>query len=147
VSALLKNENKFAGSSSSCLQGAYLAGHDKFLISDGTNVGLRSDYSGVLLLDSILQTPVNQTQQTVRVELPLSEVCLDVSQGCSNLIEQKLQFQALILHKALTQMSELPGADQYIHEVTQQLAAQFHQSQNQQLPSSKAAKVNHPFPV
>ncbi|XP_059477801.1 baculoviral IAP repeat-containing protein 6 [Neocloeon triangulifer] len=110
----------YTGSSTSCLQGAYLSGHDKLLLTDGCNVGLRSDYSGVLLLDSILQPPVIQTQQKVRVELPLSE--------------------ALILHKALTQMSELPGADQFIHEVTQQLSSQFHQSQNQQLPSSKAAK-------
>lgn len=104
-------------------------------------MGLRSDYSGVLLLDSILQTPVNQTQQTVRVELPLSEVCLHHCQRRSVLMMTKLNFQALVLHKALTQMSELPGADQYIHEVTQQLAAQIHQSQSQQLPSSKAAKV------
>ncbi|XP_065342145.1 baculoviral IAP repeat-containing protein 6 isoform X6 [Cloeon dipterum] len=110
----------YSGSTTSCLQGAYLAGHDKLLLTDGTNVGLRSDYSGVLLLDSILQPPVLQSQQKARVELPLSE--------------------ALVLQKALTQMSEVPGADQFIHEVTEQLSAQIHQSQNHQLPSSKAAK-------
>lgn len=56
------------------LQGAYLSGHDKLLLTDGSHIGLRSDYNGVLLLDSILQPPVTKTQQVVRVELPFSEV-------------------------------------------------------------------------
>lgn len=36
-------------------------------------MGLRSDYSGVLLLHTILQTPVVHTDDPVRIELLLSE--------------------------------------------------------------------------
>lgn len=41
---------------------------------DGQAIGVRSEYNGVLLLDSILQKIVTDPDEEVRVELPLSEV-------------------------------------------------------------------------
>lgn len=49
---------------------------DKVLFYDGKNLGLRSDYSSVLLLHTILQTPVVHTDHPVRIELLLSEAVL-----------------------------------------------------------------------
>ena len=54
--------------------GAYLAGVDKLLLCDGQAVGVRKDHSGIVLLDSILQTPVARQDCTVRLDIPLSEV-------------------------------------------------------------------------
>ena len=54
--------------------GTYLAGVDKLLLCDGRAVGVRKDHSGVLLLDSILQTPVPRQDCAVRLDIPLSEV-------------------------------------------------------------------------
>lgn len=36
---------------------------------------MRSDYNGVLLLDTILQIPVSKADDVVKLELLLSEVC------------------------------------------------------------------------
>lgn len=54
----------------------YLPIQDKILFWDGKNLGLRGDYNGVLLIDTILQTPVKQTDDIVKVELLLSEAVL-----------------------------------------------------------------------
>lgn len=56
------------------LQATYMAGHDKILFVDERGVGVRTDYNGVLLLDTILQTPVSKSDDIVRVELLISEV-------------------------------------------------------------------------
>lgn len=56
------------------VQGAYLPGTDKLLLTDGSAVGVRSDYNGVLLLDTILQTPVQKSDDVVRLELLHTEV-------------------------------------------------------------------------
>ena len=45
-------------------------------ITDGHVVGLRKDLSGVLLLESALQTAVSKADDHVIVELPHSEVKL-----------------------------------------------------------------------
>jgi baculoviral IAP repeat-containing protein 6 len=51
--------------------------HDKILFTDGKGIGVRRDYSGVLLLDTILQTPISKPDDVVKLELLLSEVvCL-----------------------------------------------------------------------
>lgn len=54
----------------------YLPQQDKVLFYDGKNLGLRGDYSSVLLLDTILQTPVVHADEPVRIELLLSEAVL-----------------------------------------------------------------------
>ncbi|KAG8262297.1 Baculoviral IAP repeat-containing protein 6 [Homalodisca vitripennis] len=56
------------------LQATYLAGHDKVLLVDERGVGVRTDYNGVLLLDTILQVPVAKPDDIVRLELLVSEV-------------------------------------------------------------------------
>lgn len=47
---------------------------DRVLFSDGQSLGVRSDYNGVLLLDSILQKTISDSKEEVKLELPLSEV-------------------------------------------------------------------------
>lgn len=44
------------------------------LFCDGQSLGVRSDYNGVLLLDSILQKTFSDSKEEVKLELPLSEV-------------------------------------------------------------------------
>jgi len=44
------------------------------LFTDGKGIGVRKDYNGVLLLDTILQTPVSKPDDVVKLELLLSEV-------------------------------------------------------------------------
>ena len=56
------------------LNGLYLPGHDKILFTDGRGIGVRRDYNGVLLLDTILQTPITKPDDVVKLELLLSEV-------------------------------------------------------------------------
>lgn len=46
------------------------------LFWDGRNIGTRKPYNGVLLLDTILQTPVVHEDDPVRLECPLSEALL-----------------------------------------------------------------------
>lgn len=56
------------------LQATYLVGHDKVLFVDERGVGVRTDYNGVLLLDTILQTPVSKPDDIVRIEMLVTEV-------------------------------------------------------------------------
>lgn len=56
------------------MQCKYIPGHDKVLFTDGKAVGLRRDHNGVLLLDTILQTRVEASNEVVKIELLLSEV-------------------------------------------------------------------------
>lgn len=51
----------------------YLPIQDKILFWDEKNIGLRGDYNGVLLIETILQTPVLQRDDIVKVELLLAE--------------------------------------------------------------------------
>lgn len=53
----------------------YIPGQDRVLFCDGHAIGVRSDYNGVLLLDTILQKPVNNPKEYIKLELLLSEVC------------------------------------------------------------------------
>ncbi len=45
------------------------------IVVQGSKVGIRSDYNGILLLSSILQTPLTSSSDVVQVELSKSEVC------------------------------------------------------------------------
>jgi len=56
------------------IQCVYLASQDKLLFSNGYAVCVRRDLNGVMLLDTALQTPVKNTDDLVKVELPLPDV-------------------------------------------------------------------------
>nr|XP_022908652.1 baculoviral IAP repeat-containing protein 6 isoform X2 [Onthophagus taurus] len=51
----------------------YVPGQDRVLFCDGQALGVRSDYNGVLLLDTILQKPVGSSKDDIKLELLLSE--------------------------------------------------------------------------
>lgn len=55
----------------------YAAGADRVFVWDGSGVGARTDYNGVLLLHTALQRPLpsSQADKSIKVELVLSEVC------------------------------------------------------------------------
>ena len=65
-----------AGDNNKIIKGKYLTEHDKILFWDYNNLGLRSDYNGVLLLDTILQPPLTNTDHSIKIELLLSEAVL-----------------------------------------------------------------------
>nr|CAI5841120.1 unnamed protein product [Callosobruchus analis] len=54
----------------------YIPTVDRVLFSDGQALGVRSDYNGVLLLDSILQKSIQDSKEEVKIELPLSEAII-----------------------------------------------------------------------
>ncbi|KAJ8958619.1 hypothetical protein NQ318_016341 [Aromia moschata] len=54
----------------------YIPAVDRILFSDGQALGVRSDYNGVLLLDSILQKTVSDGREEIKLELPLSEAII-----------------------------------------------------------------------
>lgn len=64
----------YTGKNGGEVQGMYINGADKLFLTDGSAVGVRSDYNGVLLLDTILQPTVNKSDDIVRLELLLTEV-------------------------------------------------------------------------
>lgn len=49
---------------------------NRVLFWDSQNIGMRGDYNGVLLLDTILQTPVSQSDDIVKVEMLLTDAVL-----------------------------------------------------------------------
>ncbi|XP_023289754.1 baculoviral IAP repeat-containing protein 6 isoform X3 [Orussus abietinus] len=111
----------FSGKADGKLQGVYLAdGTDKILYTDGRAIGVRSDYNGVLLLDTILQTPVSRGEDIIKLELLLSE--------------------AILLHQCL-RCIELPGID-HVQEVLQELSGKILMAQANQKKGIKAQKWN-----
>ncbi|XP_034488815.1 baculoviral IAP repeat-containing protein 6 [Drosophila innubila] len=71
----------------SLIQGRYMPLQDKILFWDGHNLGLRGDYNGVLLLDTILQAPIGQNDDYIKLELILSEAI--IFQNCINELESE----------------------------------------------------------
>ncbi|XP_034239276.1 baculoviral IAP repeat-containing protein 6 isoform X4 [Thrips palmi] len=102
------------------VQGAYLPGTDKLLLTDGSAVGVRSDYNGVLLLDTILQTPVQKSDDVVRLEL--------------------LHTEAVLLQRCLKQV-ELRGVYQ-ANEVLQELSSRTKEAQANPRKTIKSQKWN-----
>uniref|UniRef100_A0A0C9RVJ5 Dual E2 ubiquitin-conjugating enzyme/E3 ubiquitin-protein ligase BIRC6 n=1 Tax=Fopius arisanus TaxID=64838 RepID=A0A0C9RVJ5_9HYME len=103
------------------LQGVYLAeGVDKVLYTDGRGIGVRSDYNGVLLLDTILQTPVLKSEAVIKIELLLSE--------------------AILLHQCL-RCIDLPGVDN-VQDVLHELWTKILAAQATQKKGIKAQKWN-----
>uniref|UniRef100_W8AIN7 Dual E2 ubiquitin-conjugating enzyme/E3 ubiquitin-protein ligase BIRC6 n=1 Tax=Ceratitis capitata TaxID=7213 RepID=W8AIN7_CERCA len=69
------------------VQGKYMPLQEKVLVWDGQNLGLRGDYNGVLLLDTILQPPILQNDDFIKLELLLSEAI--IFQTCLKDLEQE----------------------------------------------------------
>lgn len=82
------------------VQGTYLSGTDKLLLTDGSAVGVRSDYNGVLLLDTILQPPVQKSDQLVKLELLHTEAVL--LQRCLKQVELRGVYQTSDVLQELT---------------------------------------------
>ncbi|XP_070137301.1 dual E2 ubiquitin-conjugating enzyme/E3 ubiquitin-protein ligase BIRC6 isoform X1 [Drosophila bipectinata] len=75
------------GTNGDNIQGRYMPLQDKILFWDGHNLGLRGDYNGVLLLDTILQAPIGQNDDYIRLEIILSEAI--IFQNCISELESE----------------------------------------------------------
>nr|XP_014092668.2 baculoviral IAP repeat-containing protein 6 isoform X3 [Bactrocera oleae] len=69
------------------VRGKYMPLQEKILLWDGQNLGFRGDYNGVLLLDTILQPPILQNDDLIKLELLLSEAI--IFQTCLKDLEQE----------------------------------------------------------
>jgi len=58
----------------------FTVGPDKVIVVKGEKVGVRSEYNGILLLDTILQTPVNSSSDIIQIELYKAEVTRTILQ-------------------------------------------------------------------
>ncbi|XP_076667240.1 BIR repeat containing ubiquitin-conjugating enzyme isoform X2 [Andrena cerasifolii] len=120
-SGVILQKSSLSGKLNGKVQGTYLSnGIDKVLYTDGRAIGVRSDYNGVLLLDTIFQTPVSRSQDFVKLELLFSE--------------------ATLLYQCL-RCVELPGAD-HVQEVIQELASKTFTVEASQKKGIKAQKWN-----
>lgn len=68
-------------------------------------MGLRSHYNGVLLLDTILQAPFKNTDDTVKVELLLSEAVL-LHQSLVSLEQQGVENSADVINELVLKIGE-----------------------------------------
>ncbi|XP_046485616.1 baculoviral IAP repeat-containing protein 6 isoform X2 [Neodiprion pinetum] len=120
-SGVILQKTSLSGRTDGKITGVYLAeGLDKVLYTDGRVIGVRSDYNGVLLLDTILQTPVSCSEDKIKLELLLTE--------------------AILLHLCL-RCVELPVVD-HVQEVLQELSTKIQTAQEVQKKSIKAQKWN-----
>lgn len=83
----------------------YLPDQDKVLFWNNGTLGLRGDYNQVLLLDTILQTPIVQTDDIVRIELILSEAVLFL-QSIQSLEQQGLENTSDVINELKLRISE-----------------------------------------
>lgn len=95
----------FLDTSKGAIKGKYLAEHDKVLFWDGDNLGLRSDYNGVLLIDTILQPPITNTDHVVKIEMLLSEAIL-LHQSLLLLEQQGVENSADVINELVQQINE-----------------------------------------
>lgn len=72
---------------------------------DDKNLGLRGDYNGVLLLDTILQIPVTHTEEIVKIELLLSEAVLFL-QSLQSLEQHGVENSADVINELTLKISE-----------------------------------------
>ncbi|CAM1308829.1 BIRC6 (predicted) [Pycnogonum litorale] len=72
-SGSLLQKSNLSASHGSQIQGCYINKYDQMLFTDGHAIGLRKEYCGMLLLDTILQVPVNIVDEIVKIELPFAE--------------------------------------------------------------------------
>ncbi|XP_043255701.1 baculoviral IAP repeat-containing protein 6 [Colletes gigas] len=120
-SGVILQKSSLSGKLHGKLQGTYLSnGVDKVLYTDGRGIGVRSDYNGVLLLDTLLQTTVSRSEDIIKIELLFSE--------------------AILLYQCL-RCVELPGVD-HVQEVIQELASKTFTVEASQKKGIKAQKWN-----
>lgn len=93
------------GCNNKATKGKYLAEHDKILFWDNSNLGLRSDYNGVLLLDTILQAPLTNTDNVIKIELLLSEAVL-LHQSLALLEQQGVENSADVINELVQKIGE-----------------------------------------
>jgi baculoviral IAP repeat-containing protein 6 (apollon) len=82
-----------------------LTEQDKILFWDCDNLGLRSDYNGVILLDTILQSPLTNTDHPVKIELLLSEAVL-LHQSLVLLEQQGVENSADVINELVLKIGE-----------------------------------------
>lgn len=87
------------------IAGKYLPQQDKVLFWDGKNIGMRGDYNGVLFLETILQTPVKQTDDIVKLEILLSEAVLFL-QSLQNIEEHGLENTSDVINEFVSKITE-----------------------------------------
>ncbi|KAK9296171.1 hypothetical protein QLX08_009734 [Tetragonisca angustula] len=120
-SGVILQKSSLSGKLNGKLQGTYLSnGVDKILYTDGRGIGVRSDYNGVLFLDTLLQTPVSRSEDIVKLELLFSE--------------------ATLLYQCL-RCVELPGVD-HVQEVKEELISKTFVIEANQKKGIKAQKWN-----
>lgn len=78
---------------------------DKILFWDEKSLGLRSDYNGVLLLDTILQKPVSHTEDMVKIELLLSEAVIFL-ESLQSLEQHGVENSADVINELTLKISE-----------------------------------------
>ncbi|XP_055530487.1 baculoviral IAP repeat-containing protein 6 isoform X3 [Wyeomyia smithii] len=83
----------------------YLPDQDKILFWNGRNVSMRGDYNGVLLLDTILQAPIAQADDSIRIEFLLSEAVLFL-QCLQNLEQHGLENTADVTNELTLRIGE-----------------------------------------
>lgn len=83
----------------------YLPDQDKILFWNGRSVSMRGDYNGVLLLDTILQAPITQADDNIRIELLLSEAVLFL-QCLQNLEQHGLENTADVTNELTLKIGE-----------------------------------------
>ncbi|XP_026296613.1 baculoviral IAP repeat-containing protein 6 isoform X3 [Apis mellifera] len=120
-SGVILQKSSLSGKLNGKLQGTYLSnGVDKILYTDGRGIGVRSDYNGVLFLDTLLQTPVSRSEDIIKLELLFSE--------------------ATLLYQCL-RCVELPGID-HVQEVKEELISKTFVIEANQKKGIKAQKWN-----
>lgn len=79
--------------------------HDRILFWNNENIGLRSDYNGVLLLDTILQAPLTNTENVVKIELLLTEAVL-MHQSLELLEQNGVENSADVINELVQKIGE-----------------------------------------
>lgn len=77
---------------------------EKIIITDGHVIGFRGDYNGVLLLDTVLQTPIPHNDDLIRIEMLLSEAVL--FQTCLKELEQDLECPNDLLNELMEKIKD-----------------------------------------
>ncbi|KAI5706497.1 hypothetical protein M8J75_008669 [Diaphorina citri] len=85
------------------IKGAYLPSYDKVLLTDTKSVGVRSDYNGVLLLDTMLQTCLKSKNNPVKLEMLVSEAIL-LQQTLKTIETTGCEFSPGLWNEVLTEL-------------------------------------------
>ncbi|CAH1128208.1 unnamed protein product [Ceutorhynchus assimilis] len=90
----------------------YIPTEDRVLFCDGQAIGVRSDYNGVLLLDSVLQKTLSNEKETVKIEMLLTEAEIFKQSLSSKPFDHVSAYATQILE----QLQNVVGQDQSSHK-------------------------------